>query len=544
MTRTRDVLSICGPILLFVLLSCSEAVTDPIVDDDEGEIEIVEGVSQEFFVDAGSIGIVVDTRPIFQKGYVPTEAEISFPDLPGFDAVRSIDAGTNLAILSIHNDSLTTEEKEAFSGGVVATITVRDGSATELAVHQDDALVLDDSNLPLSLETSEPGIQRPLILREGMPYLLQTEESGGLLKSHHSDAYVDSAYAAEDWRQQFYFEPVAGEADAYHILHVGYTEGTYWNVHSEPGVCIPEAPVCPDAHWIFLAGDAVPEPAGGHAAFAIEQDPDGWAKIRHVATGLYVAAPEGLSEYLRLEETGGRYRIISDDIEWSLVDRGTRYNQPIMPPAELEFAYSATLRNCSAATLEEQVGRAETRTTTNSAETSESLQLYASETLGATLTLGYKVAAKVGVAVQGLGEAGTEVEYSAQLALSGSWTTSETTTTTQSFTDTETTGVEVSRVRTLTVPPNTAVEVYDAVKTIRNVRVPFTQTVRITGSRRSNGAPLSGPELVTQMLFNFVGGLIADVGSDYVDVTLRGSSMIDQLMEATTDVNDLLGACD
>jgi len=539
----RETLGIVALVLVAALAGCGgDGVTDPPAIDPEDDVQVNENVSQDYEVDAGSIGVVIDARPIFHKGYVPTEAEITFPDHAERDATLPIDVKTNLAILAIHNDSLSADEREAFDAGVAVTITIRDGSDAVLAVLDEEALVLDDSNLPVSIDTNEPRILRPLILKEGMPYLIQAEENGGFLSSRYSDVYEDSAYAANDWRQQMYFTVADGETDVYRIEHVGYTEGTFWNVYSRPPVCVQQVGVvCEDVHSIYLAGDAVAEPAGGHATFIIEQDDDGWVKIRHVETDLYLASPS--AQYLWLDETGRRYRIISDDIEWSIVDRGTAFNQPIMPPAELEFAYSATLRNCSAATLEEQVGRAETRSTTESAMTSESLQLYSSETLGATLTLGYKVSAKLGVSVPGVGEAGGEVEYSAQLGLSGSWTTSETTTSTQSFTDTETTSVEVSRVRTLNVPPNTAVEVYDAVMTIKDVRVPFTQTVRITGTRRSNGAVLSGPELVTQMLFNFVGGLIADVGSEYVDVTLRGTSTIDQLMEASTDVNDLPGGC-
>lgn len=539
----RATLEIAALLLVAGLAGCGEeGVTDPDVTDPEDEVQINENVSQDYEVDAGSIGVVVDARPIFLKGYVPTEAEITFPDHPERSATLSIDGQTNLAILAIHNDSLTADERDAFDAGVEVTITIRDDGDAVLAVLDEDALILDDSNLPVSIDTNEPRILSPLILKEGMPYLIQAEENGEFLSSRHSDAYEDSAYVANDWRQQMYFTPVDGETDVYHIEHVGYTEGTVWNVYSRPAVCVQQVGVeCEDVHSIYLAGDAVDEPAGGHATFVMEQDDEGWVKIRHVETDLYLASPD--AQYLWLDETGRRYRIISDDIEWSIVDRGTAFNQPIMPPAELEFAYSATLRNCSAATLEEQVGRAETRSTTESAMTSESLQLYSSETLGATLKLGYKVSAKVGASVKGVGEAGGEVEYSAELGLSGSWTTSETTTSTQSFTDTETTSVEVSRIRTLNVPPNTAVEVYDAVMTIKNVRVPFTQTVRITGTRRSNGDVLSGSELVTQMLFNFVGGLIAEVGSEHVDVTLRGSSTIDQLMEASTDVNDLPGGC-
>ena len=47
-----------------------------------------------------------------------------------------------------------------------------------------------------------------------------------------------------------------------------------------------------------------------------------------------------------------------------------------------------------------------------------------------------------------------------------------------------------------------------------------------------------------QLLFNFVEGVVVAVGDDYVDLGLRGESTIDQVMNATTNVDELEGACD
>jgi hypothetical protein len=96
----------------------------------------------------------------------------------------------------------------------------------------------------------------------------------------------------------------------------------------------------------------------------------------------------------------------------------------------------------------------------------------------------------------------------------------------------------------LTVPPFTAVEAYDAVKTIENVRVPFTQVLRITATNKDDDSALSGREIVSQMLFNFVGGVVSTVSDDYIDISFRGYATIDQLFQATTNVNELVGSCD
>lgn len=73
--------------------------------------------------------------------------------------------------------------------------------------------------------------------------------------------------------------------------------------------------------------------------------------------------------------------------------------------------------------------------------------------------------------------------------------------------------------------------------------MPFTQVLRIRATDKMTAATLSGPEIATQMLFNFVTGVISDVGTDYVDISIRGNAEIDAVFEATTDVSEIEGAC-
>jgi hypothetical protein len=214
-----------------------------------------------------------------------------------------------------------------------------------------------------------------------------------------------------------------------------------------------------------------------------------------------------------------------------------------MPPAKLDFAYSATLRNCSSATLEETVGNTDSRTRTTTVATSESFQLFSSASLSVGVKVGFEVTAKVGVDVQGIGEAGEEVSVSEEVSLNEEFTYSETNTTGSTWSEETTKTSEVSRSRTLTIPPFTGLEVYDAVKTIEGVRVPFTQVLRVRGTDKITGATLSGPEIVTQMLFNFVTAVFSEVGPDFVDISIRGHAEMDTVFEATTDVSDIEGAC-
>src|SRR5690606_7287488 len=121
-------------------------------------------------------------------------------------------------------------------------------------------------------------------------------------------------------------------------------------------------------------------------------------------------------DYLLVSDEGGgvieasatessRFRLISDNINWVLADRGTMFHDPIVPPAQLDFAYKATIRNCSQATLSETGGRAESRVMTSETKTSESFQVFSSDQLGVSV----KVGVEVGAGVEGTAKVGGSV---------------------------------------------------------------------------------------------------------------------------------------
>jgi hypothetical protein len=237
---------------------------------------------------------------------------------------------------------------------------------------------------------------------------------------------------------------------------------------------------------------------------------------------------------LRMAGAGNRFRLISPDITWSAEDRSTVFQQPIMPASKIEFAYQSTIKNCSSGALTETVGLTKSRTSTRSMETSESLQFFAS----AERSVGLKVGAEAGVSVPAVGEVKATVEFNSDL----SFTTSATTSSENKLSEVNEQTSEVSRMRTLEVLPRTGVEVYDAVRVVKNARIPFTQVLRLKAIY-NDGTKLSGPEILTQMLFNFVEGVPTAIGADYVEVSLRGEVFINEMFETETGAKDVPNAC-
>ncbi len=485
-----------------------------------------------FNLDEGSIGIVIDTREIFRKGYKPVHAQVSFQNFSAYNTTLDVDSVTCIAKFDLENKSLTESEKTAFTNGVPVSIDIYNGVGTLLTNYSDNKLEVDDSNKPIILSTEKPYIIRPLKLKEGVPYLLQLEDTDGLLTSTSSDGYLIKDYVNDNPDQQFYFIP-AGDDDTYLIDHYGYSEGTHMALEEK-------------YQFFILAGDFVPLPADGPTKFVFEQDDDGWIRMRIQNTNKHVYLRDSKG-YELLADTSGKYsrfRIISDNINWHVEDRGTHYNQPIISPVKLDFAYNATLKNCSSAALTEEVGKSESKSRTTTMSTSEGLQLFSSETDKIGIKVGVEVSAKVGADLDGVAEASEEVKVSEELSYDYTYTTSQTKTTENTWSESTTTTDAVSRVRTLALNPYSAVEVYDAIKSVDNVITPFTQVLRITGDYKKNGQALTGPELVTQMRFNLVGGIVTTVADKYIEVTLRGHSTMDELFKAVTEVYEIPGACD
>ncbi len=342
---------------------------------------------------------------------------------------------------------------------------------------------------------------------------------------------ANSAYDPDNFNQEFLFVPVAATEHTYIMERPGEVDCKCWCWIEETG---------------YLKYQQ-PRPAEGEPAAYLEAlaDDDGWMRLRLADTDSYLSCTDGAVNRLVITDgESDRFRLLSANIEWLVADRGTVFNQPIMPPARLDFAYRGTLRNCSAASFEEVIGRSEQRTSTTTTGTSESLHLFGSQTTNVQLTVGYEIKAKVGVSIGGIGSAGEEITKSAQFQVSHEWTSSRTDVTESTWGLTESTTVEVSRIRTLTLPPYSAVEVYDAVKTINNVRVPYTQVIRISATNTDTGLPLTGQEIRSQMLFNFVGGVITAIEDDCIDIGFRGYVVIDQLMHATANIDELEGGCD
>ncbi len=506
-----------GPFIFFVccallISSCEEnEKVSPADDPDVENPDLDEDIDlPDIPVSKGHIGLVLDTRSIVKKGYKPAYASVEIDgSLSSFSNNHiEIDDFTNLATLRISRDSIPEGVLDQFIKGVPVSITVYDDENQVLAKMQEDNFPINASASALDLKTEKPKIKLPLKIISGARYLIAAKPiegyEGGTVWSYHSDIYNQPIMLYDNFitnsqsvGQEFIFEPT-GNDSTFYIKAV--STGSYLKMK---------------------AGRLSMDPFGD--LFVLSPDDDGWITIKKNEAPLRIDV-----DYLSTDiETTleAKFKLVSAGIEWKAQDVGITFSNPIMPPAQIEFAINSPIRNCAPSTIKQTIGKEDVRITTISAGTQESFSV--------TTTHEARVDASVsiGVSVDLFGVAGVEKNYS--LSAGYTYTDTETKTSTNHFEATSTVETRVSFVREVTVHPYSAVNVYDAVQTYKNVQMPYVQKLRV--SAVYEGVALTGEEITSQLIANQFGGVVTETGSNYVLITVRGTIQIENLMEARTD---------
>lgn len=487
-------------------------------------------ITSKITVDKGTIGVVADVRSISKKGYHPVTVNIVFAGVnSGYSKLITVDQNTSTAVFRIPADSISEGQLSAFEKGVEATLTVYDESKIQLATIHLAKLAVDASNIPVEIATTLP-LKRPLLkLSPDVPFIIQSGSSkwvftiGDYGSGAGSGSLTSQDYMqSENDSQKFYLKPVEGEGDSTVVL-VSYRGNLLkMNFTGELN----------ESDQVYSDGGITDADK-----FVVRVDDAGWVKLRR-KNGLFLI--EKLIDFNFYQFVEGsntsditRFRLLIGDIVWTVSDKGTDYTQPLLPPAKLEFAYKATLRNCSAATLKETIGRTEERTQSFTSGTEESLSLFTSQEYSLQVTAGVDVNASF---------FGNGATYSFEATAGYTYTTSQTQTNTNYWESTQTNTIQISREREIQLGPYTAVEAYDAVQTINGVKLPFIKRFRVKGAD-IHGNAISGDEINFQLFSNQFEGVITEIGSDYVDVSVKGVTTIDKIMEVDTKVGELENGC-
>nr|WP_298927749.1 hypothetical protein [uncultured Allomuricauda sp.] len=536
--------------LILIYTGCSkDESTPPLTGENELE-ELPSTISlDEFETDEGEVGISISVRGIARKGYAPTTADIVVTATTGDYSQRILfDEFNNIANLSFKNEDLSEEAKTELKNGVEVTINVLDEDDNVLTTKIISKISFTSSPSELEIAADDlEDLYAKVSIREDIKYYMQivTSDNDEIYGAPNSTLFVntillntpilvsnltDLDYTSENTETftTYRFEEVPGEEGVFTIsVHNGEDIHYLYIVPANS-----ELRIQSKANLIRNGGNNTGTP------------PNYKFKIDKIEAGLYTITPTFTGNPLALtndrlnagvsDSNPAYFRIMSFDIDWDIQPIESKFMRPILPPSGTSEAYNSTLRNCSSGGLQQTVGRSESLETKEILGWEESMSVSTSQDYSVSVTIEAEVSTKF------FGAGG-----SVKSSVTGSYgfSKSKTNTSTRSGAFEETRSTEISTERTQEVPPKTAITVADVYQTYENVRIPYVQRFRIKGIYQENNEALTGQEITTQFAFNSFTGVITDVQDDFIEVTVRGTNVINRLIETETISDDVPSNC-
>tara|TARA_R110000868_G_scaffold4211_1_gene26386 strand:- start:32859 stop:34622 length:1764 start_codon:yes stop_codon:yes gene_type:complete len=585
--KTKHYLSLFFTVSILLVVSCTyeliPAVAPEVITDlPDGSSNNLTGISEETIneipIDLGEIGVSIDTRSLAILGYKPTTVNLIIGGTLSSYSKEGIDVNvyTHVADFKLSRADLSEEVLKGFSNGVEINVAVLDNDGNVLENKTISRYIINSTPRAIKIASQKSKILKPLSFNANVPYYVQvTSDTDFNFLSIPRDGSSDFVYYCADYENnaqlcaneralfhgdlgiyegykgansfsfpeaQFYFEktPTYPEDSSYYIKSVRTLGSLFAEIDEFND---------PDKARLLWSRDSIPDDLryfndattiyNGYDTenkFVLEQTAEGTIKIRMLSSEKYLKSNRlGAFKYSEFSASTAddlEFIIISADIEWEFNDLGTKYSPAIIPPAKMDFAFAQTILNCSGATGDYEVGVETVRTKSTEISFDESLNLFSSKTDGKSVTVGVEAEGKI---------FGVGVKASIEGTLSNESTTEygKTKETSQGSYDEEVQTVSIAR--NITVPEYSAIEVFDAIQTWENIQIPFVQRFIIRGAYGE--FQLTGSEIEAQLIANSFGGVVTEIGSDFLVVSVRGTVNVANYFEFTNNLNDLPGVC-
>lgn len=539
---------ILGSLFLLLMISCSKEDDSPTPPPEDSELAESDGVTAEDFeIYEGALGLVYNARNIAKKGYAPTTADLVIIDSQGNDYSQTIDLDpySFMGRVEIPVEDLSEEAKNELINGLPVGVVVKGDDGSTIFSNSISALSFQNNPEPTTINVST---------------LTETDEN---LTLNFNDA-------------EYLFQRVEDDGDLTdnalrnNSSQTGYTKlGTpdFQDPHSNYNMKL--IPVGSDDSDVFLiqhiASDDLLTAAGGFlAGFEVAIMPmwsddtsiasamsndDFHFKINRLENGVYTIERDGLpvrkhsdTDKLAFELAFGStsgldviyFRPIATDVNWQVETIATSFVAPILPKAQTSFGANSTLTNCtSGGGLSQTVGTTLEETYEDKIGWSESLSITTTNSIGveATLSVGF-----------GASFFGTGTDVNASVTASYDYSRSATESSSNFGERTVTNTETIFQSTEVTVPPNSASLVYQVIQFYPNTKVQIAQRLRIRATNGS-GAAINGTNIASQFRFSRFDGVITEVGSDFVEVSLLGTLTLDKVLDTQSTVQEVEPNC-
>ncbi len=535
--------------VLVCLLSCSSTDDEPVNTATEGTVEVLPSPIQtsDFETDPGEIGISLSTRNIAKLGYSPAKIRVEFPQTAELRTQElNIDPYLNISPVRLDNENLDEALKSKLEEGVPVTVTVLDAANKVIQTESFPKYSFKSNadSREITVASLADQFTKIRLASDHLYYIQAVSENNQILGAPNANAYnssnIDVPLDFLNLNALDYTTQATKKATSFYFDEVD--EGVY-NISVREGDRI---------FYVYVSYNATArllmQTFKNHAINGGNTKPAKFSnyrfRIKKAGNGLYSLISEFNNETLTLSnkqwyadssKDAAYFRFMDFEIAWNVESVGFNYLQPVLPPSSTQTSYNSTLRNCSTGSLVQTVGSSRSIETTEVAGWEERFSVATSTSLSTTLTLGMEVETRF------FGNAAT-----ARAEISGTYASSNSVTTTSStngqFSTSE--SRNLFQDREITVPPKTAIAVADVYQEYNNITIPYVQRFRISGRYdQGNGAALSGEELLTQFAFNTFTGLVTAVQPEFIEISVKGTTRINTLVNTTTETKDISGAC-
>ena len=514
---------------------------------------------------AGQIGMILDGRSLARKGHYPARVELDIVSNHGdYSEFLVFDSTSLMAQKMIELDSLSEAAIQELEDGVLVTASIFDAEGSLIATRHETKTSFQSNPTPIVIDATPLGDRLSVTkVSPKTSYFIQSLDADR--NPVNSALGIESAFLTEISAVDF---SERKRENRFNLIAVDDLPNAFAISYS--GVLLRETPTITNfgTRPLIRPGnvrqiDNLPQGNERYDyLFQITKEDDEVYRIakitprqRNGETTLelqaLVVAIIGGSHFLTTDqaiptaqyEHSPRWRILPVDIDWSITSIGTSYFPPILPPAQTSLSFDNELMNCGTGLLTQTVGASETKTTQMTVGWEESVSVTTRNQFEISLTVGVEFEAKF---------FGTGAKYNASVTASYLHEREETAQSTRFGDRTEEIERNSFSERTVEVPAGTAIRVTDTFQLYPETRVAFVQRLRVRANRKPfDGSTLpeedirmSGEEIKSNFVFTGFNGVINHVGSDFIDISLRGTATFDQLVRTNSVVRQIAGSCD
>ena len=518
-----------------------------------GEIVETDGqvTEDDFEKFAGELGMVLNTRNIAKKGFVPATAEITIDAVnTNFSQTIEIDPITFMGQFSLLEEDLNEDAIFELREGVRTTVIVRNGNGDSIVEQELSAAIFAPNPNPTELNVAgleDTDALKTVALKENTPYYMQVVDAEGnpqntaarvnrnpgfnRIMTFTSGPSFSGVEAEPDFVFNFIPSPDADEPNTYFIKNL--SDGGFFSVVENLSVNgqLVDAPRLSSSLTTFEQIEGRDD--FEFFKFIIQRESDGVYQLLSKPNQQPIKVRSGIGFVLG---TGNDFlmRIIATNLEWNAISLGTSFLSPILSAPGTDFGANSTLTNCGSGTLSQTVGNNEEVTITNTVSWEESFSLTTSISTSISATVETEISADFfGASASQSSSITSEIEASVSATAGVS-----------SFNGSQEEVTEtIFFERTVTVPPGRASLVFDVAQIYDNTQIQFVQRFRLTATDSESGLPLTGEELQSQLQFSRFSGVVSQIGPDFIDITVKGTAVLGKVLSAMSEVQDIEASC-